>query len=273
MQGENFRLRIWGKTAGARGVALLVHGLGAHSAWFEAAARELVQRNYLVVSYDQRGFGSRSQVPLNSYKEWLSDLVAVSKFVRGQYDLPFYLMGNSMGALVVMAASQAIKPDAIVIFSPGFDGHPDAFTAWYKIKTVVSALLFPGKEVILPYAFETVSRDAGVRTWLDQDPHKRVSVPGSMLLQLLGLSTATQANLKESHSPILMLTAGIDKVVNNATNEKLFRRLSAPRKKHVHMTDCWHDLMFDPQIDEVADEVASWLQSLSKSEKVASAEG
>lgn len=273
LQGEAFQLRVWGNAAGARGVALLVHGLGAHSAWFEAAARELIQRNFLVIAYDQRGFGSRRHIHLNSYKEWLADLVAVSKYVRSQYELPFYLMGNSMGALVVMAANSMIKPDAVVIFSPGFDGHPDAFTTFYKLKTIASALLFPGKELVLPYAFETVSRDPGVRIWLDKDPHKRLGVPGSMLLQLLGLSQSTIANLKESSAPVLMVTAGIDKVVNNPTSEKLFRRLSAPRKKHVHMSDAWHDLMFDPQIDEVADEVADWLQSISKSEKVASAEG
>lgn len=266
LQGEIFKLRSWGAGAAPRGIALLVHGLGAHSAWFEAAAREFAARGFSVLAYDQRGFGERSAAAFSSYRQWIDDLAALVKQIRQDHSgVPLYLMGNSMGALVVMAASRQLDVDGIVIFSPGFDGHPEAFSFSYKFKTIMSALLTPQKDVKLPYRPDFVTRDLGVREWLSADPLKRLAVPGVMLLELLKLSQNVIANLKSVHVPVLMMTAGQERVVNNQVNEKLFARLSAPSKKHVCMKDAWHDLMFDPQVDEVAAELAAWHDSLVQS--------
>jgi alpha-beta hydrolase superfamily lysophospholipase len=56
-----------------------------------------------------------------------------------------------------------------------------------------------------------------------------------------------------------MMTAGVDRVVNNAVNERYFARLACPSKKRRHFEQAWHDLMFDPVIDELTDEVVSWM--------------
>lgn len=262
---EKFKVRTWGNAEAASAVALLVHGLGAHSGWFEAAAKELASRKFFVIAYDQKGFGSRSDKNLQSYKDWISDLVAlVSSIKKTHSQLPFYLMGNSMGGLVVMASSAMVQPDGIVIFSPGFDGHPKTFSLQYKIRSIVSALLSPQKEVALPYGFEIVTRAKDVLNWLETDTCKKVAVPGYMLFELLKLSNYVLANLKSVHIPLLMITAGQEKVVNNQVNERLFKRLQAPFKKHVHMEEAWHDLMFDPQIDEVADEIKKWIDELQR---------
>lgn len=266
VRGENYKVRSWGQPEGASAIALLVHGLGAHSGWFEAAAKELAARGFFVLAYDQRGHGSRADIALSGYKEWIDDLAALLRELKSQYSgTPFYLMGNSMGGLVVMASSRFVEPDGIVIFSPGFDGHPKTFSLGYKFQSVLSALTNPQKVVILPYGFEIVTRDLEVRKWLDADPAKKKGLPGYMLFELLKLSQNVIANLKSVNVPVLMLTAGQEKVVNNEVNEKLFKRLSAPSKKHVHMEEAWHDLMFDPLVDEVADQIKIWQKELESS--------
>lgn len=264
VQGETYKVRSWGDKNSATAVALLVHGLGAHSGWFEAAAKELAARGFLVLAYDQKGHGSRANTIFKSYTEWVNDLANLLRELKALYSkMPFFLMGNSMGGLVVMAASHFVEPDGIVILSPGFDGHPKTFSIGYKVRSVFSALMSPLKEVKLPYGFEIVTRDLAVRTWLDADPIKKKALPGFMLVELLKLSQNVLANLKSVKVPVLMITAGQEKVVNNQVNERLFKRLSAPSKKHVHMTDAWHDLMFDPQVDEVADAIKVWQSELS----------
>ncbi len=262
---EIFKVRVWGDRAKARAIALLVHGLGAHSSWFEAGARELVRQGFLVMAYDQRGFGTRQSSPFHSYKEWIDDLVAITRKLKADYEsLPFYLMGNSMGGLVAMASCRFVQIDGIVIFSPGFDGHPDTFTFMYKLKSILSALLSPDTVVELPYGFDYAVRDEKARKWLDEDPLKRTAVPGYILMELLKLSQNVLANLKEIHLPLLMITAGQEKIVNNKVNEKLFGRLQAPKKKHVQIQEAWHDLMFDPLVDEVAGEISKWQKELSE---------
>ena len=259
-----FQLRRWGDPEKARSVALLVHGLGAHSAWFEAIARLLTERGLVVFAYDQKGFGSRGSENVHSYMEWVDDLAAVVKILRADHaGKPFFLMGNSMGALVVMATIQMVKVDGIVIFSPGFEGYPATFTLPYKIRAILSSLLAPDRAVSLPYDVDLVTRDEGVRKWLRADELKKMAVPGRMLSELLKLSNRVIASLKSVGVPVLMFTAGVEKIVNNEVNLALYARLQAPTKEHIHMHDSWHDLMFDPDLDQVADACVAWVNARS----------
>ncbi len=269
------QVRAWGEEEGAKATLLLVHGLGAHSAWFEAMGRLLAGQGFRVYAYDQKGFGSRSMEELHSYKEWIEDLKGVvaelkkcSAPSQDGSSRPFFLMGNSMGALVVMAAAQEMQSvDGIVIFSPGFEGFPGTFTLPYKVKAVLSALLAPSKDVHLPYTMDLVTRDLSVRKYLANDEIKKMAVPGRMLTELLKLSNTVVASLKAVNVPVLMFTAGVEKIVNNVVNMRLFEKLQAPSKEHIHMTEAWHDLMFDPLVDEVADRSASWIRSKIGGEK------
>src|SRR5271155_2430231 len=72
----NYKLqaRSWGRASDCQAAVLLVHGLGAHSGWFEALARRLKVRNLFVLSYDQVGFGKRRQEKFTSGKQWFDDL-------------------------------------------------------------------------------------------------------------------------------------------------------------------------------------------------------
>lgn len=260
------KLRMWGDKPDVSANVLLVHGLGAHSAWFEAMARLLAGHGLRVFAFDQKGFGARGGESLNSYKEWTGDLVALVAQLKALPEfegsrLPFVLMGNSMGALVVMAAAQEIQVDGLVIFSPGFEGYPGTFTLSYKLKTIFSALCAPSREIQLPYQMDLVTRDLSVRKYLENDEIKKMAVPGRMLTELLKLSTLVVASLKTVNVPVLMFTAGVEKIVDNVVNLRLFDKLQAPSKEHVHMDEAWHDLMFDPQVDEVAVRSASWIQS------------
>ena len=252
--------RSWGSQDDCKAVALLVHGLGAHSGWFEAFGRELQQRRVFAVSYDHIGFGNRRSEPFSSYQQWLDDLIFVFKYIALQSgEKPVYLIGNSMGALLSMVCAQYVTPDGLVLLSPGFDGCGETFTPWYRVKTVIKALLFPEMEVGLPYGIELCSRSTSVADWINKDPEGRFMVPGKMLFQLLQLSNATKHKGMTVKMPVLMMTAGLDKIVDNAVNRVLFEKLVAPQKSSVVFPESFHDLMFDAAVDEVADQVVSWM--------------
>jgi len=56
-----------------------------------------------------------------------------------------------------------------------------------------------------------------------------------------------------------MFTSGVDRIVNNEVSTRVFDQLVAPNKKRSHIKEAWHDLMFDPEIDQVVDEVATFV--------------
>lgn len=252
--------RSWGTASECRAACLLVHGLGAHSGWFEALARRLKVRQLYAVAYDQVGFGRRSKQPFASGKQWLDDAERAYHYVKEQTgDKPVYLLGNSMGALVALKMAQRLKPEGVVLFSPGFDGHPKTFDLIYRLKAIWTALVSPETELALPYTVDMVTREPSVRKWLEADPDRRFRLPAKMLLELLKLSQDVQSRVKTAPCPVLMFTAGIEKIVNNDVNEAVFSRLSSPAKQKVVYEEAWHDLMFDPVIDQLAEKVSQWI--------------
>lgn len=241
-------------------MALLVHGLGAHSGWFEAFARQLKVRRIFAVSYDHVGFGKRRQEAFTSYTQWLDDLVRVFDYLKQTYTgKPVYVIGNSMGGLLSLVAAQYFQADGLVLLSPGFDGAPETFTWYYRAITILKAVVRPEMEVILPYDATLVTRDEGARAFINADEEGRFRVPGKYLLQLLHLSNAVKRTAHTVNAPVLMLTAGKDRIVHHKVNLRFFDKLTAPAKRHKHFADAWHDLMFDPQVDEVAEDVVEWM--------------
>lgn len=259
----DLQIRTWGNISDCKGIVILVHGLGAHAGWFEAMGRQLKVRRLYSLAYDQKGFGQRRDEQLTSYKEWVNELCVLFDLVKATSGgRPIYLLGNSMGALVALAASAHIKPDGLIIASPGLDGHPALFTWQYKIVSLFKAFVHPHREVSLPYTCDLSTRDEALRNWLAQDPYQRRAVPGSMLYELLQLSYLINNGCKSVSMPILMLTAGVEKIVDNRCNARFFKKLKAPFKASRCFNEAWHDLMFDPLIDEVADSIASWQSDL-----------
>jgi alpha-beta hydrolase superfamily lysophospholipase len=259
--------RTWGRASDCRAAALLVHGLGAHSGWFEALGRRLKVRGIFAMAYDQIGCGKRSGEELLMKQQWLDDLKDAYEQLRSTVgDKPIFIIGNSMGALVALRSvgMGLTNPSGLVMFSPGFDGHPASFTLSYKAKTIVTALLKPDTRVALPYTTDQITRDPMVRGWLNNDVDSSLVMPARTLLELLKLTEETKNSGRKLPSPLFMFTAGQEKIVNNAVSEAVYARLVAPRKQKHHFPEAWHDLMFDPVLDELVDILAAWMLEIGR---------
>lgn len=254
--------RSWGAPSDCKAAALLVHGLGAHSGWFEAFARQLKVRRIYAVSFDLAGFGKRRDEKVTDASVWVDEVIFAYDHLRRQVgNKPIYLIGNSVGALLAIAACEFIRPDGLILLSPGFQGFADTFTKAYQIGAIIKAYIVPDMEIALPYTPDMVSRDPSSVKFMDDDLMKRFRVPGKMLLELLHLSNRTVRWLKRLEtfpSPVLMITAGQDQIVDNTVSETIFKRINASYKQLHCFEYAWHDLMFDPVVDEVADWVIRW---------------
>lgn len=252
--------RTWGSASECQAAVLLIHGLGAHSGWFEALARRLKVRNLFVLSYDLVGFGKRIKQHYFSPSQWLTDLTAAYAYLKQLVgDKPIYLIGNSMGSIVALKGCPMLKPAGLALLSPGFEGHAQTFPLSYRVKTIIEALISPDKELALPYNLELVTGDKTVRDWLAKDPEWRSSVPGRMLFDLLKITQELRWSKLSVPCPALMLTAGQDRLVDNQVNARLFQRLASPSKRSRCFETAVHDLPLDPSVDEVADEIAQWI--------------
>lgn len=263
--------RTWGTATECRAACLLVHGLGAHSGWYEALGRRLKVKRFFALSYDQVGFGRRRGEVLMLKQQWMDDIVSAYQYLRNVVgDKPIFIMGNSMGALLALRVVKELDPQGLVLFSPGFDGHPDTFRFSYRAKAIYKALFDPDSELSLPYTSQEITREQGVRNWIDNDPEGRFQLPARMLLELLKLTQEVKSGVKKVNCPVMMFTSGQEKIVNNTVNEAIFDKLQAPKKTKHCFNEAWHDLMFDPVLDELVDMLSNWMVEVNKSHQPAS---
>lgn len=87
----------------SRGMVLLLHSLGEHSGRYDTMAARLTRAGYGVYRFDFRGHG-RSDGPrgdVQDFRDYLRDTDAVVDHAHRAFpELPLFLLGHSMGALV-----------------------------------------------------------------------------------------------------------------------------------------------------------------------------
>lgn len=252
--------RSWGNASECWGAAILVHGLGANSGWFEALGRRLKVRGMYAVAYDQIGFGKNKNQPLHHYQEWLDTLQDIYGAVAQQVkDKPVFILGNSMGALITAAQANTIQSSGLVWFSPGFEGNWNCFTLTFRLRALLQALLVPQSKLPLPYPTKLITRNPHVCSWIENDPDYQREIPAKMFLELLKLTRKISKRYSEIKLPVLMLTAGQDHIVDNQVNQRIFHNLGGQKKQQHCFPEAWHDLMFDPDLDQVVDQVVQWM--------------
>lgn len=113
--GTRLPLREWLPGGAPRAVVLGLHGFGDYSRAFETPGPLWAQSGIATYAYDQRGFGNTA-----SFERWsgvpamVDDMKAAVALLHARYPgVPLYVVGESMGGSIAMAALGGEQPPAI----------------------------------------------------------------------------------------------------------------------------------------------------------------
>ena len=112
------------------GILHVLHGMTEHIARYEVFMREMAEAGYITCGYDHLGHGHTAADPseLGFIAEkggddlLLRDVKSFSDAVRAEYgkDLPYILMGHSMGSFIArLAAEKYVRPHRLIIMGTG----------------------------------------------------------------------------------------------------------------------------------------------------------
>jgi len=104
--GARLPMRVWQPEGRPKAVILALHGFNDYSNAFAGPAKFLAARGIAVYAYDQRGFGAAPNPGSWAGEAALvGDLDAAARLVAARHpEVPFYLLGESMGGAVAMLA-------------------------------------------------------------------------------------------------------------------------------------------------------------------------
>jgi alpha-beta hydrolase superfamily lysophospholipase len=264
-------LRRWTVRNGARGVVLIVHGLGEHIGRYDALAAALNKAGWDVAGYDHRGHGASGgkRGAIAQPDSLLDDLAVVIDALHSEPQRPLVLLGHSMGGLVAarFVAEAFATPradwsrpvDALVLSSPALD---PGMNGVQRALLAVLGPLAPQLAVNNGLKPAWISRDpAVVRAYVD-DPlvHDRVT---PMLVRFI-VEAGQQVRHVASRwcVPTLLMWAGADRCVAPAGSAAF--AAAAPRAwlTHTCYPQMAHEIFNEPEREQPLAELARWLGTL-----------
>ncbi len=114
----------------AKGLFHVVHGMTEHIGRYDAFMRKIAEEGFICFAYDQLGHGNTAKneselgyiADKGGWKLLISDVAVFSESVKKEYgeNLPYYLLGHSMGSFIVRSAAElSVKPDKLIVLGTG----------------------------------------------------------------------------------------------------------------------------------------------------------
>jgi len=266
--GQRLPLRAWGPTDQApRAVVLGLHGFNDYAAAFDTLGPALAARGIILYAYDQRGFGGapeRGAWP--GHARLVADFAAVVPLLRARHpELPFHVLGESMGAAVALLGladpASPLRPlvSGVILVSTAVWGGKALSPLLRGVLLGIGDLL-PRLSMTKPYSEARMPSDN--RAMIDAlwaDPQV---ITETRLSAVAGLVRLVDAALKVTPSfdlPGLVLFGDQDRVNPPASVAQFLELLPRGRQRVAFYANGWHMLLRDHQAAAVIEDLAGWL--------------
>ncbi|BAF25009.1 Os09g0394700, partial [Oryza sativa Japonica Group] len=271
-RGDALFTQSWTPVAAAdrvKGIVVLLHGLNEHSGRYNHFAKLLNDHGLKVYAMDWIGHGGSDGVhgyvssldhAVGDLKEFLEDVV-----LEENYGLPCFLFGHSTGGAIVLKAvldpCVEVHVEGVILTSPAIHVQPSH--PIIKVVAPIFSVLAPKYRVAaLHRRGPPVSRDPEALKIKYADP---LVYTGPIRVrtgnEILRISSYLQRNLSRVTVPFLVLHGTADTITDPGASQRLYQS-SASAHKSIKLYDGYlHDLLFEPERDDIANDIINWLSS------------
>ena len=253
----------WMPDAAPRGAVVLVHGYGEHSGRYGHVADALTGCGVAVYAYDQRGYG-RSEGPrayVDDFDVYLDDLDYVLQSPVIAADGPRFVMGHSMGGLVVLRHALLRNPDVagLILSSPAIEINPDLAPFLRAIAQWLGRVAPRLRTVRSPEG--GISRDPEVLACAEADPlNYHGAVRARMGAEMLRAGDEVKERLDALTDPFLVFHGTEDAITDPAWSQRLHDR-AASDDKTIHLYDgLYHETFNEPERNDVLVDLVEWVR-------------
>ena len=271
-------LRRWplptAQQAGARGVIVLVHGLGEHLGRYVILAQFLNQLGWHVVGADQRGHGvSEGQRGVIVHADnFLTDLAQVIDVVRDEFPGPLVLLGHSMGGVVAARfVAEALEPapalwsrkvDALVLSSPALD---PGLSLRQRLLLATLGRMAPNSARGNGIKIGWLSRERSVVRAYERDRLVHDRVCPRLVRFIVDSGRVVQARAASWVVPTLLMWGGADRIVAPRGSAAFAEAAPVAVVQAQDYPKLYHEIFNEPERHEVLACLANWLRAFKAS--------
>ena len=259
----------------SKGAVLLFHGLTGSPFELRKYAQFLHNNGYDVFAQCLPGHGERfEEIYTVKYQDWLD--FAYNKFseLRAKYDKVF-VSGLCLGAVLALAVGIKFRDEIDGVISLSTTLFLDGWRLpWYKflIPVGLSTILrfyycYPECE---PHGIKNQKTRNVVKKLLAKGDVGMNDFPMTGIYELLKLSKFVIKNLKDFHSPILLIHSKEDDLTSVKSAEIVYNKISSEEKEKIILYDSYHMVLYDNEKEFVFNKALEFLNShvqIQKEEK------
>jgi acylglycerol lipase len=254
--------QIWRPTGEPIGILAIVHGLADHGGRYSGFAEQLAGIGFMVYAIDLRGHGlseGKHQF-VSSFEEHYRDLEVFLQRIRAAHpSKPLFLMGHSMGGLIVVRYVLSRKPklSGVILSGPALLADEVSGAARMVVKAIASVLpRMPTQKLDA----NAISRDpAVVAANLNDSLVHRSALPARTTAELLNAIEQTHKDMEELELPFLIVHGTADKLASVDGSRQLYARSKSSDKSIRLYEGAFHELLNEPEQGKVKVDIIDWL--------------
>jgi acylglycerol lipase len=251
-----------------RASVVLVHGLKDHSSRYKALAERLAAEGFAVYAFDLRGHGRSEgvRVWVDPFDDYLGDLDIFLGRVRDHgKGRPTFLFGHSMGGAIVTLYTITHHPDVAGIVLSGAALQTDVGSGGAKFVAALSP-----NAGVFNLDLKQFSRDPAVVSEGLADPLVyQGAAPARTAVGLLDAIGRIQQHMEDVNVPLLAMHGEADKVTPPAGSKQLVDRAGSKDKTLKTYPNLYHDLLHEPERQQVTNDLVKWLNDHAPAAKPA----
>ncbi len=291
---DNIAYYVYKPFSEPKAVLQIVHGMCEYCGRYEDFISFLCSNGIMVCCHDHLGHGASAESPeklgfFAEEKGWqclAKDTARLSKTIRSENGkLPFYILGHSMGSLVVrtVLAKYAFLYDGAVIMGTlntkiGLDAGIVLTRALCRIKgnmyrsKAVDELVFGlnNRRIDEPSSeYSWISRDEDIVSAYEKDPlcnfHFTVRAYSDLLFLVSYVSDSSWAKKIDRSLPVLICSGSDDPVGNYGKGpQEVFDVLNAEGLEDIELklySGARHEILNETNRAEVYEDILAWLDA------------
>lgn len=260
--GAALPLRVW-RAEDPRAVVIALHGFNDYAnafalpgAWWAAHAR------ITTYAYDQRGFGGAPYPGRWPGADRLvADLAAFVEETRARHpDAPIYVLGESMGAAVVIAARDAgaLRADGYILTAPAVWGW-SSMNPFLRASLWIGAHVTPGKTLSGRRLKRMPTDNIEILRGLARDPLVIKETRIDAMYGLVGLMERAAKGADALGPDALIVIGAKDDIIPPSAFRGFLKRICS-RARVVELASGHHMLLRDREAEATWAALAAWMK-------------
>jgi alpha-beta hydrolase superfamily lysophospholipase len=245
-----------------KAILIIVHGLSEHGGRYLKLQKELAAEGFASWAYDQRGFGRSTgeRTYVTHYNLFLQDLKKVISVAKEAYPgLPVYLIGHSLGGLVVATFCIKNSNDAngAVLSAPAYAFFP--LPRAIHAMAVLLNYLCPKRLIRYPSSGDRLSHDPEIGRSFRQDPLIQSAGTPRFYHEFRKMNEQLRQHADWITLPTLILQGTDDTTVVPEGASTLYNQIGSKEKRLIFYDGFYHECFNEIGRERVVSDMIGWL--------------